>query len=425
MSNDDAHKLFGDKVQVEILSISNDVIGYIFSWGYLNITQDAFNKLLVSEQVFEHYNKLVKTFGQRIRENNNAHLILHEICYNVYHVEKNHRQEGDPWSMRETAVYHKLNIPNRRSNWIFVQIPQAARTVLEQLEVSPKLCIDVMQSKCLELHIILISAISTHWSEYIDFLGGKVDVLDVKASYSNVEDISEVDYSVTFTDCQSLYILQRKLRKARRALECCQDLARGLEDSWLGIRIRDDDSQNQSSNPVRVSVESAAGLHLYAAEIASHIKNIIAILERSYSIGNLLSKILELRQVEKSHKTSQSIEKNIVALEHISTRSNETSQTLAKLARENNKGSLTLKTLTLIATIYLPATLSATIFSSDAVQTTSDAGSDLKNSHFVLAPDFWVFMVVTLGFTLLTLLAFLILRYAAGRSQKQRNKDVI
>lgn len=32
MSNDDAHKLFGDKVQVEILSISNDVIGYNSKW---------------------------------------------------------------------------------------------------------------------------------------------------------------------------------------------------------------------------------------------------------------------------------------------------------------------------------------------------------------------------------------------------------
>jgi hypothetical protein len=45
MSNDDAHKLFGDKVQVEILSISNDVIGY----------SKAILQLSVASSVRENY----------------------------------------------------------------------------------------------------------------------------------------------------------------------------------------------------------------------------------------------------------------------------------------------------------------------------------------------------------------------------------
>jgi len=233
-----------------------------------------------------------------------------------------------------------------------------------------------------------------------------VDELDEKASYSNVEDNDEVDYPVTFTDSQYLHILQTKLRKARRALECCQDLARGLGNSWLAMK-----------NNVLLSQELPS-LRAYMTGLISHHKSIEAILQRSYGIASLLSKILESRDAKKRYQTSWAIERSITSLEHISTRSNETSESLAEMAREANHDSLTLKALTLIATIYLPATLSATIFSSDLIQTVSDGSTSVSSSHFVLAKDFWIFIVVTLGFMIFTLTVYLLLRQL--RSQRLR-----
>ncbi|KAK7943799.1 uncharacterized protein PG986_012912 [Apiospora aurea] len=172
----------------------------------------------------------------------------------------------------------------------------------------------------------------------------------MKASYSEVEDTTEVDYSLTLADCQSINILQSKLRKGRSALECCQDLARGLETSWRAIG---------TAYGIKINSETVVGLDLYATEMASYSKCVESLLERSYDIGGLISRILKSREVEKDRKTSQAIEKSIHALEGISKESSETSRTLANVAQETSKDSLTLKALTLIATIYLPATLTA------------------------------------------------------------------
>lgn len=101
----------------------------------------------------------------------------------------------------------------------------------------------------------------------------------MKASYSEVEETAEVDYSLTLADCQSINILQSKLRKGRLALECCQDLARGLENSWRAIG---------AAHAIKINSETVVGLDLYAAEMASYSKNVDALLERSYDIGGLV-----------------------------------------------------------------------------------------------------------------------------------------
>ncbi|KAF9771362.1 hypothetical protein IL306_010989 [Fusarium sp. DS 682] len=158
----------------------------------------------------------------------------------------------------------------------------------------------------------------------------------MKASYSDVEHTAEVDYSLTLVDCQSISILQSKFRKACLALECCRDLAYGLGNSWRAIG---------AAHGFTLKPETVVGLDLYATEMASYSKNVEALLERSYDIGGLLAKILNSREVEKDRKTSQAIEKGIIALESISKETSETSRTLADIAKGTSKDSLTLKAL--------------------------------------------------------------------------------
>lgn len=110
---------------------------------------------------------------------------------------------------------------------------------------------------------------------------------DMKASYSEVEDTAEVDYSLTLADCQAINILQSKLRKGRLALECCQDLANGLENSWRAIG---------AAHAIKINTEIVIGLQLYAAEMASYSKNVDALLERSYDIGGLVRESLPAQE---------------------------------------------------------------------------------------------------------------------------------
>jgi hypothetical protein len=58
-------------------------------------------------------------------------------------------------------------------------------------------------------------------------------------------------------------------------------------------------------------------------------------------------------------ETSRAIRENIVSLEAISLESHEESRVLRRIAQQTEKDSITLKTLTFIATVYLPASLIA------------------------------------------------------------------
>jgi hypothetical protein len=58
-------------------------------------------------------------------------------------------------------------------------------------------------------------------------------------------------------------------------------------------------------------------------------------------------------------ETSSAIRKNIVSLEAISLESHEESRALRRIAQQTEKDSITLKTLTFITTVYLPASLIA------------------------------------------------------------------
>jgi len=78
--------------------------------------------------------------------------------------------------------------------------------------------------------------------------------------------------------------------------------------------------------------------------------------------------------------------------------------TIAEIARESRKYSEGLKALTFIATMYLPATLVATIFSSTLIQwqagdTRADGSGE---SHYMITSQFWIYVVSTLVLMILT-----------------------
>lgn len=106
-------------------------------------------------------------------------------------------------------------------------------------------------------------------------------------------------------------------------------------------------------------------------------------------------------------------------LQSIATATHNESENMRKLAENGKKDSDQIKALTLIATMYLPASLLAvsdimsvlslsainklqTIFSSNLIAT-RDFGGNSGRSYFVVASQFWIYVVLTIGFTFLNI----------------------
>ena len=87
-----------------------------------------------------------------------------EICYILRTYERHGRPDlNDPWSLRQSLVYHKYDRETEKSVWIFVQLFQRCKDALwkEFAEVKPW---HVMRPHQLFLRIIL-----PDWRWYFDY----------------------------------------------------------------------------------------------------------------------------------------------------------------------------------------------------------------------------------------------------------------
>ncbi|KAM0331637.1 hypothetical protein ACHAQA_003316 [Verticillium albo-atrum] len=109
----------------------------------------------------------------------------------------------------------------------------------------------------------------------------------------------------------------------------------------------------------------------------------------------------------------------LIVMERLSLEDSETNKLLADIATEAHKDSVALKSLTLIATIYLPASLCATIFSSNLVENLTAQDSSAP-AHFVVATDFWIFAVLALGLTIFTMVLFHAMQRILWRSHSRK-----
>ena len=84
----------------------------------------------------------------------------------------------------------------------------------------------------------------------------------------------------------------------------------------------------------------------------------------------------------------------------------EHAKVLTQLSEQRDKDSKAMKALTSVATLYLPATLVATIFSSSLVQLPP------TKSHFVAGPQPWLPVIAIFSLMAITLISVRILERA-------------
>ena len=114
-------------------------------------------------------------------------------------------------------------------------------------------------------------------------------------------------------------------------------------------------------------------------------------------------------------------------LQQISARSAQASVVAVNLARQGQHDSKLLKALSTVATIYLPASLTAvctpnftltqnsdlqqTIFSSSLIQSRPNGADDTtQGTHIVVSSQFWIFIVISICLTILTFACTLALK---------------
>jgi hypothetical protein len=103
----------------------------------------------------------------------NKLIIYSELSYLLQFMEKNGRNRGDPWSLRQTGVYQQATFDSDQSAWIFLQLSRSTRIVLENAFRSQLRRFSENDSP-MTLHGLLLEATVDNWGEYIQDLNAQL-----------------------------------------------------------------------------------------------------------------------------------------------------------------------------------------------------------------------------------------------------------
>ncbi|PMD30987.1 hypothetical protein L207DRAFT_641160 [Hyaloscypha variabilis F] len=400
------------------------------SWGQFLLTSESFFKLLLSIQAFPVFLSFVQTFGQRNVEDHHVRLgyqyrvvevkrgvekaMVSECCYNINYMERNHRPNGDPWSLRQLGVYQRISFETSDMKWILLHPPNKTQGILERYVEQSGLCCygDGGLQNPMALHLVFIGFAALGWKEYIEELHSRLRYFEHKACFSQVGFNDVHDYSLAFLDCQNLYLLQKKLHQAVTAVDSCLDMIRGCIVHCCELEY------NNKAFPY---AQFIAKLKMNHANIECHRDSLLNIIEQSNGTAGLLYKILEFRNGKTLEQTNQAAHTHLDFLKKIAEKSGEDTSTIAKIARNSLQDSKTFKAMSLLATLYLPSTLIATIFSSNLIQLEFDTAKPNSSAKFVIAPQFWIFVVTAAAMTLGTMVCLVCLR---RKQQSKRGTDI-
>ncbi|KIW13610.1 hypothetical protein PV08_08800 [Exophiala spinifera] len=317
-----------------------------------------------------------------------------ELCYRVSFFEENHRNRGDSWSLRQTGVYQRFSGSPGQSAGIILQPSQRIRPWIEEYLRSAKFRSDYPMM----LHVLMLAALAATWTSYVQHLSTQLRELDEKVSFSSEPKCRRYDYEVCFADCQTLHLFRSKLLRASLVIDDNLQLASNFASltSECGSGMTDTQERELSNN-----------IRAYTSEMAIHKRNIAFLLDESTNTASLLSKLLEARMSTSLRVINQTMESNLSLIRNTSTNTLQENLTIATIAKQGTKGSRKIHALTLIATLYLPATLVATVFSSNLIQWKDEGDDPTTGSHFkahyTVVSEFWIYVVSTLVLMVTTL----------------------
>ncbi|KAF3921257.1 hypothetical protein ABW21_db0206039 [Orbilia brochopaga] len=159
-------------------------------------------------------------------------------------------------------------IGDEKSIWVLLQpsdsVYHGLRDVLEDRATSST---DLQRNSCL-LHLDILESVTSSWGDYIEYSWTEAEKLDDKACLSEMSFEKKNDYIVTFTDCQRLQRLRRRLIRAMSVLESNSALADGIAARF--------------PNTCSVRIEN------YKAEIDRHRGNLLLIIEHLRGTSKLV-----------------------------------------------------------------------------------------------------------------------------------------
>ncbi|KAL2047080.1 hypothetical protein N7G274_001099 [Stereocaulon virgatum] len=368
------------------------------SHSRLLVTRELFEALMSELHVLPRFREFVLLFGAKHGENELEPPQLRfrrlqtgstglrrqscpgfDIAYGLRYVELNGRDEEKPWSIRQTAIYHKYRADGRSSTWIMIAASRRTEICLDRYVRS---CTDIAALNAFEIHVIVLDTALGNWRPYVIYLTERVAKQSENVLVASIDEDESSLQPLDVEERQKLKDLEDQIIDIISVLDATNDNIVSLLEKYK--QFRRDFEEKTMSDIEFDTIEFA--LQERRKDVVSNRKKVETLHVKIKSTIELLSSLLDLG-------TGNS-------LKSLAEEARTENLNIRKLTAKGTRDAAAVKVLTIITLIYLPATVVSNFFSTQFVtQVRQDNGSN----HVVVLQNAWLFAAISVPLTLITL----------------------
>jgi len=377
------------------------------SYSPLKITHDLFEALMLEACVSPQFKEYVLYMGEREREveiapprlrwraipsHDPASLTSYQCMYGLRFVELNGRgnlkNPTSQWSLRQSAVYCNFQSTQASSTWIFVTLPKLAEGRLEDYL---RTCSRTSAPNSFDIHLLLLDTVTANWRPYLVDLSAEIDKHAAQSLGASPDDQGPF----TMAECgerQALMILDEKISNAALVIKATADNAKAQLASYKSVKHLEESHDPFEADPVSfMYLEQLRELELLSTRIdalRSRLQGITKVVSIFLDLG---SGIALQNLAKESGKENEEMRK--------------LSESMHELTKKSMQDAAAVKVLTILTLVYLPTTVVSNFFSTSFVNSEPASG---VGAHITVSSDWWIFAVVSIPLTLLTLYVWLV-----------------
>ncbi|KAF8244930.1 hypothetical protein K440DRAFT_557560, partial [Wilcoxina mikolae CBS 423.85] len=349
----------------------------------LQITEKAMRKLLTFLRVTPDFLEYLFAYGEKSLPSDDGQgratvtnsldgAYAADTCYLLRYVEKNGRSwNSNPWSIRRTGVYHRY-CPDTQSN-VFIFLHPKEQTKLQERIHS--LCTQDESSmpwaNPMRLHLLLLSSYLDNWRWYLSDLGR--DFLKTQNTALTIDIRDTDDYTLSFETMLALRNLESKVTPLSTVFGGTLPTIRSLQA--LNNMLHHEQGFNEKDHS-----QIANRLSIYESRLEGYIISTAALQDRIRILTDQLADALNL----KNQETAASVNGHMLML-----------------TRDTVDDSATVRVVTLVTLIYLPASFVATVLGMNLFNF-SGTNNDGKGPRFTISKQFWIYIALSVPLTCFT-----------------------
>ncbi|KAF4629741.1 hypothetical protein G7Y89_g8405 [Cudoniella acicularis] len=396
-SEDELDKFLGVSAlpELQILSISQQ-----YSLAPLNISKSALLKICSRYQVSPEFLDVVYGFGDKkvsadeVHESGSYNGFVgsnYEISYQLRYMENNKRLHGDPWSLRQTGVYHQYSgfgTDNVKNLWILLHpIKESiAYKRLDQATFS-ELRVHEMEFDPMRLHLLVFSSYIDNWRLYLHDITRQFLVLEDKLMTTELR-----DRELNFETLQTLSHLAGKLIPIPAILEASARTIVSIREMNKRLASFDREPELSQEELLRIA-KTGHSLQATESRLQSYLASFQVLHARIENLKKFLADGLNLQN------------QDIAA---------EANGLLLTLTKDTVDDSATVRLVTLVTLIFLPASFISSLLGTNLF------AFDPNTTNFEISRQFWIWVVTTVPLTLLTIGYW---KYITYRQQMKKARE--